>query len=114
MPLPTRYFSSRQEKAVAKELGGKTVSNSGAPKFLGGDAQTQDFLIECKTVTKPQKSFTIKKEWLIKNKEEAFAMRKSYNTLVFDFGDGERYYIIDEKTFKIVQEILENDGCDCS
>ena len=109
MPLPNRYFSSKQEKEVAKQLKGKTVSNSGATRFLKGDAQTRDFLIEAKTVTKPQKSFTIKKEWLIKNKEEAFAMRKPYNTLVFDFGDGERYYILDEKTFKAVQELLENE-----
>ena len=109
MPLPNRYFSKKQEKEVAKQLGGKTVSNSGATRFDKGDAQTKDFLLECKTATKQQKSFTIKKEWLLKKKEEAFAMGKDYNALVFDFGDSKRYYIIDEKTFKIVQELLEND-----
>lgn len=106
----TRYYSNRQEKAVSKVLNGKLVTNSGAPRFVGGDIQTDKFLIEAKTVTREQKTFTLKKEWFIKNKEEAFAMRKPYNALVFDFGDEERYYIIDEKTFKTIQEILENEN----
>lgn len=110
MALPPRYFSKKQEKAVAKITGGKTVANSGATRFAKGDAVTSQFLLECKTVTKEQKTFTLKKEWFIKNKEEAFAMRKPYNAVVFDFGDGERYYIIDEKTFKTIQEILENEN----
>ena len=97
---PTRYFSNKQEKAVAKAVGGKQVSNSGAPVFLGGDVNTDICLIECKTCTKEQKSFTIKKEWLEKNKEEAFAMGKSYSALTFDFGSGVNYYIISEKMFK--------------
>ncbi len=29
-PKPTRYFSSKQEKTVAKAIGGKTTPNSGA------------------------------------------------------------------------------------
>ena len=28
--LPTRYYSSKQEKAVAKAIGGKQTPNSGA------------------------------------------------------------------------------------
>lgn len=107
--LPTRYFSSKQEKAVAKEVKGETVANSGATRFSKGDIRTDKFLIEAKTVTREQKTFTLKKEWFIKNKEEAFAMRKPYNALVFDFGDGERYYIIDEKTFLQVQNLLEGE-----
>lgn len=110
MALPPRYFSKKQEKAVAKEVKGKTVANSGATRFSKGDIQTDKFLLEAKTVTKEQKTFTLKKEWFIKNKEEAFAMRKPYNALVFDFGDEERYYIIDEKTFKTIQGILENEN----
>ena len=98
---PTRFYSNRQEKKVAKVLGGKQQSNSGATTFNKGDVVVDDWLIECKTSTTEKQSFTIKREWLEKNKEESFAMNKSYNALVFDFGDnGNRYYVVDEKTFK--------------
>ncbi len=84
------------------------MSNSGAPKFLGGDVQTDEWLIECKTTTCTTKaSFSIKKQWLEKNKEEAFAMGKSYNALCFDYGDAKRYYIVDEKTFIKMKEAME-------
>lgn len=103
---PTRWYSNRQEKKVAKELGGKKVANSGATAFNKGDVILDDWLIECKTKTKESESFTIKKDWIIKNQEEAFAMRKSYNALAIDFGDGEQYYLIDSKTFKTFLENL--------
>lgn len=102
---PTRFYSNRQEKAVAKALHGKQTVNSGATDFSKGDVTTDDWLIECKTAMSEKKSFSIKKEWLEKNKEEAFSMGKSNNALVFDFGDrGTRYYVIDENTFKILTE----------
>ena len=105
MNKPTRFYSNKQEKKVAKALGGKQQSNSGATAFNKGDVVTDEWLIECKTATSEKTSFTIKKEWLNKNREEAFAINKSYNALAFDFGDsGERYYIIDEKTFKLLME----------
>lgn len=98
---PTRFYSDRQEKAVAKALGGRQTSNSGATAFVKGDVLTDDWSIECKTSTTEKVSFSIKKAWLEKNKEEAFAMGKSNSALCFDFGDnGTRYYVIDEKTFK--------------
>lgn len=34
MNKPTRYFSSRQEKAVAKAIGGKKTANSGATPYF--------------------------------------------------------------------------------
>ena len=98
---PTRWYSNRQEKAVAKSVGGRQTSNSGATDFAKGDVTTDKWLLECKTATSEKQSFSIKREWLRKNKEEAFAMDKEYKALVFDFGDnGDRYYVIDEKTFK--------------
>lgn len=103
MNRPTRFFSNRQEKAVAKVIKGKQVSNSGATAFNKGDVSNESWLIECKTSTTEKQSFSIKRDWLKKNKEEAFAMGKEYNALCFDFGDnGNRYYVIDEKTFKEV------------
>lgn len=108
MNRPTRFYSNRQEKAVAKLIDGKQTSNSGATSFQKGDVTTEDWLIECKTATTEKQSFSIKREWLKKNKEEALAMSKEYNALCFDFGDnGNRYYVIDEKTFKEVVNELQ-------
>ena len=102
---PTRFYSNRQEKQVAKVLGGKQTANSGATAFVKGDVIADDWLIECKTATSEKASFAIKKSWLEKNREEAFEMGKHYNALCFDFGDnGNRYYVIDEQTFKRLKE----------
>lgn len=101
---PTRWYSNKQEKRVAKKLHGKQTPNSGATKWHKGDIVTDEWLFEAKTVTKEQKSFSIKKEWLLKNEEEAFATGKSYHALVFDFGDGEDYVVLDIKTFKDLVE----------
>ena len=105
---PTRWYSDKQEKKVAKAIGGKQTANSGATDFSKGDVTTDNWLIECKTATSEKQSFSIKREWLKKNREEAFSMGKDYNALVFDFGDnGERYYIVDEKTFKLLKEVSD-------
>lgn len=106
----TRYFSKKQETYIAKKLNGKRIPNSGAPDFLGGDIKTKQFLIEAKTTIKHKDSFAIKLSWLLKNKEEAFAMNRSYSALAFNFGpDEENYYIIDEKTFKMLLKYIEKD-----
>lgn len=107
---PTRFYSSKQEKQVAKAVGGKQTANSGATAFSKGDVRTDLFLLECKTCVKPQKSFTVQKDWFVKNKEEAFAMGKPFSAVVFDFGDGEQHYIIDEKLFKKLLKHLEDEN----
>jgi hypothetical protein len=109
MNKPTRFYSSRQEKKIAKAVDGKQTANSGATQWSKGDVTTDLFLIEAKTVTKEQKSFTIKKEWLDKNKEEAFAMNKPYSALAFDFGDGVQNYVISEELFIKLQNYLKED-----
>ena len=108
----TRYYSSRQEKKVAKKLGGKQVANSGAPVFVAGDVVTPDWLIECKTKTKDCSSFTIKEDWLLKNEEEAFAMGKNNSALCFDFGPSanKRYYVISERLFQVLQQYMSNEN----
>ena len=110
MTRPTRWYSNKQEKKIAKSLSGRQVANSGATAFNKGDVTTDLFLIEAKTVTKPQKTFTVKREWIDKNREEAFAMGKSYSALAIDFGDGEQHYLIDEKLFKRLQDYLQSDS----
>ena len=107
---PTRFYSKKQENSVAKKMEGQRTANSGATAFQKGDVVLSDWLIECKTSTMERASFSVKRDWLDKNKEEAFAMRKTYNALCFDFGDfGDRYYVIDEKTFKEMVELLKGD-----
>ena len=109
MPRPTRFYSKQQEKSVAKAVKGKRTANSGATAFSKGDVVTDLFLLECKTCTEPRKTFSIHKEWFDKNREEAFAMHKDYSAVVFDFGDGNNLYVIDEYLFKRLNEFLQEE-----
>ena len=86
--------------------------NSGATMFAKGDVVTDKFLIECKTRIGEQASINVKKEWLLKNEEEAFAMNKDYSAVAISFGDNKNYYIIDEKLFNILRSYLEEDSND--
>lgn len=102
---PTRTYSTKQEKRIAKEFNGKRTVNSGATLLGGkGDVVLEDWLIEAKTHTFDKDSITIKKEWLEKNKKETLFMGKKYSALMFNFGpsDEKNYVIIDEDTFKEV------------
>ena len=104
----TRFFSKQQEKQIAKTIKGKCVSNSGATLFNKGDIQTDNWLFEAKTCMKNQDSFSIKKEWLEKLKQESFAMNKEFHSLVFNFGPKEdNYYILNEKVFLQIIKLLE-------
>jgi hypothetical protein len=110
MNKPTRYFSKHQENTVAKAVGGKRTANSGATRWSKGDVKTDKWLLECKTKTSESQSISIKKEWLDKNAEEAFAMNKPHSALVFNFGglhNTENYYIINEHEFKRLLKLDE-------
>lgn len=102
MSISTREVSKKQEKQIAKALNARRTPNSGATKFEKSDVYIgSSWSIEAKTCMEPKKSFSIKKDWLIKMREEQFACNKEHSALCFDFGDnGKRYYIIDEDTFK--------------
>ena len=105
----TRYYSSKQEHKVAKIIKGKIVANSGAASFVGGDVQNDNILVECKTCIQEKKSFSIKREWLDKIEEEAFAMNKPYSALAFNFGeDTDNYYILNEREFKLFMEYIDS------
>lgn len=106
----TRALSTAQEKLIAKNTGNRRVPNSGAGAFFKGDNKGKLFLIEAKTVMKRQKSFTIKEEWIDKLIEEAFGSRRPFWSLVFNFGgygNPENFYIINQDTFNLLQELLE-------
>lgn len=107
---PTRYYSSLQEKSVAKAIGGKQTSNSGATMFQKGDVNLNSlFLIECKTKVKDCDSITVHKEWITKNREESIFMNKDYSAVAINFGPGqENYYIIDEDLFVQLTEYLQS------
>lgn len=106
----TRFYSNRQEKQVAKAVGGRKTANSGATPFSKGDVRNDLFLIECKTHTEKREQFTIKREWIEKNEEEAFQMGKRYSALAIDFGDGENHYLISERLFLILLEHLREEN----
>lgn len=100
MNKPTRYYSKKQEKKVASTLGMKLQPNSGATAFAKGDLKDEYILVECKTLTRKQKSRTIEKEWLTKLQEEQLSMGKSLSALVFDFGDGDNFVTLSERDFQ--------------
>ncbi len=106
-PKPTRYYSKKQEDAVAKAVGGRRSKNSGATMFDKSDVSTNKFNLECKTKTSHSDSISIKKEWFEKNKQEAMFMNKPYSAVVFNFGpDEENHYIIDEYLFQFLLDKL--------
>ena len=111
--MTTREASSIQENRVAKKLGGVVNSNSGAGKFNKGDIRIPDIAmtIECKTCLKPKESFSIKKDWLVKNKNEAFITRSNHTCIAFnfDFEDKHDYYVIDDSLMQfLVEKLKEN------
>lgn len=109
--LPTRYHSSKQEKAVAKAVGGRQTANSGATMFGGKSDVSIDglFNIECKTKTKSSDSITIQKSWIDKNEKEALFDGHPYSAIAFNFGPDEKnYYIIDEFLFQTLIEAIKN------
>lgn len=109
----TRYFSNTQEKTVAKLLGGKKNPNSGATDFIKGDVRLKEasVLLECKTCVKEKDSFSIKKEWLEKNAQEAKMTHYRNSVLAFNFGPEQpNYFIINENLMKYLCDKLREDN----
>lgn len=105
-----KSYSSRQEKQIAKLANGKVQSNSGGTRFGGGDVHTKTVFIEAKTPTTDKNSFSVKKEWLEKAKEQAFEQNKTSYALAFRFGPDEPdFFVIDTKLFKELINHLERD-----
>ena len=82
MSLP-KYFtdgpgkmkkSQRQEKRLAKDLGGKTQKGSGSKDFHKGDVKSPELLVEAKRTDKD--SLSVKKEWLVKIFNESVSYGK--------------------------------------
>lgn len=108
---PTRYFSKKQESRIAEAVEGQRVPNSGATAWAKGDVLTEQFLLEAKTKTSNSDSISIKRDWFLKNREEAAFMGKPHQAIVFNFGPeapyNENHYIIDEYLFLELLEYLK-------
>lgn len=101
-------YSVSQENDIARLLQGKVQSNSGGTRFGGGDVQTAEFLVEAKTPTKEQESFSIKRAWVDKMREQAFEQGKLYSALAFRFDpDGADYFVVDSSLMKYLVDSLE-------
>lgn len=107
---PTRFFSKRQEDAVAKSLGGARQLNSGAGNMGKGDVIAHDWVIECKTRVTPSETISMHKNWFESVEADRQAEARSYAAVCFSFGDGVNYYAMDEKTFKFLMSITTGDN----
>lgn len=112
-PNATRTFSDEQELSVCKLLNCQKQSGSGSGNFNKGDCinKNASLLVECKCSMNEKESFSIKKEWLNKNKEEAFSMRMDNTCLAFNFEPkGKNFFVINEKLMKYLVEKLEEEN----
>lgn len=112
-PEATRTFSTAQESYVARLIGGRRMANSGAADFSAGDVvlESASMLVECKTPMTEKNSFSIKKAWIDKNKEDAFSVRMFNTAIAFEFGpDQKNYFVIDEKLFRFLCEKLTEEN----
>lgn len=109
----TRYYSDKQELSICKLLGASKTPNSGAGKFRKGDCYQSEasLLIEAKCTMSEKESFSVKKDWITKNKEEAASQRLSNSCVAFNFGpDQENYFVINERLMKFLVEKLIEDN----
>ena len=109
----TRAYSDAHEKSVCKSLNAIQQPSSGSGHFRKGDVvqEQASMLIECKTCMSEKDSFSIKKEWITKNKGEAFMQRLSNHCVAFNFGPAQpNYYVIDEGLMKLLIEKLEEEN----
>lgn len=107
---PYKDTARRQERGIAKEIGGKRVPLSGGGA-IKGDVIAADVLVECKTGhtvdASGEKQIVLKKDWLIKMKKEAEAEGKSIVFLVFRFKSDKTQWVVagSENYLKLVKEV---------
>jgi len=102
--------SQKQEQQIAKMIGGRIQANSGGTRFGGGDVHTKNLFIEAKTPLSDKASFSIKKEWLDKAREQAFQQGKDYYALAFRFSPDEPdFFVIDRRLFRQLVKYLEEE-----
>lgn len=109
----TRYASETQERRVADKLSGRVNSNSGAGRFFKSDVvvDSASLSIECKTCMQEKDSFSIKKEWIEKHRQESWSNRLANSVIAFNFNyqDSHDYYVIDDSLMKFLVEKLKEE-----
>lgn len=105
-----RRISQIQEKRIANNIGGKTVSNSGATKFNKGDVETLEWLIEAKTKAKSSRSMSVQREWMEEIKKEALSQRKPYHAVAISFDNKKDYFILEDSFFYRLVDMLEQES----
>ena len=107
---PGKDYSASQEADIARLLGGRVQSNSGGTRFGGGDVLTEHFFVEAKVPTKDQTSFSVKKEWIDKMREQMFEQGKYQCALAFRFSpQGEDYFVINSRLMKFLVDSYEKE-----
>lgn len=102
--------SHKQEKEIAKFLGGKVQSGSGGTAFGGGDVHTDTFLIEAKTTTYHRNQIQLREDWLLKMYHQAFEQRKPHAALAVRFDpNGQDFYLISADLMKRLVDMLERE-----
>lgn len=97
--------SKKQERLVAKEVGGRVVKASGALWYQKGDVEHEQFLIECKSTT--DNSYSLKLDTIHKIMDEGMAKGKEA-ILQLDFAKvGTRVGIIAWPTLQLMLKDAE-------
>lgn len=106
---PTRFFSSAQERRVAKSLDGTNDLQSGGGKWKKNDVELDEWALECKTKVTPSETITVHKDWFADAERNRAESLKSYAAVVLSFGDGKDYYAVDERTFKFLLSLSKGE-----
>ena len=80
----TKYYSNKQEKLVASELGGYQVGLSGAGPANPGDVKNYEWLVECKTHTSPDQPIFFDANVWKKIEDEAMGVHRKPVLIVDD------------------------------
>lgn len=97
--------SQKQEKRVAKKIGGKTHARSGGMPNWKNDVSNKYFLVECKRTDKKQ--IIIKYKDIERLCENAYLHTDKYPLLNIEIQD-KNYYLIDESTFHNLILMIED------
>lgn len=113
--MKVKKKSQLQEKSVAKDLEARTVVASGALWSAKADVRSDEFLVECKTTSKPYYSLTMT-VWE-KIEKEAVKDGLRIPLMCVDVNDGkDRYAVFLEKHFKHYKTYYDlevGDNCWC-
>jgi len=69
-PEETKTFANKEEKKIAKKIGGKQTINSGAIPFMPGDIYLGNYLIDVKSA-KTSKQIIVSEDMLRKLEDDA-------------------------------------------